>query len=121
MPEESHLRQLNLKRPNGFARRGEPLCQLVELVMRSEGIQQGHVRHPALKVAIMNLANRLDGWLHLAGRDQHDGSGKRFSVHTTPHKLEWARRPHGLWTLLRLAMMPPIMYDEAAEDQETIG
>jgi hypothetical protein len=55
-------------------------------VTRAEGIQQGDVRHPALEVAIVDLTYRLNGWLHLAGWDQHDGSGKRFSLHTAPRK-----------------------------------
>jgi len=86
MLEESHLRQFNLKGLESLARSRESPCQLVELVTRAEGVQQGDVRHPALEVAIVDLTHRLNGWLHLAGRDQHDGSGKRFSRHTAPRK-----------------------------------
>lgn len=86
MLEESHLRQFNLKGLESLARSRESPCQLVELVTRAEGVQQGDVRHPALEVAIVDLTHRLNGWLHLAGRDQHDGSGKRFSLHTAPRK-----------------------------------
>jgi len=86
MLEESHLRQSNLKGLDSLARSRESLCQLVELVTRAEGVQQGDVRHPALEVAIMDLTHRLNGWLRFARRDQHNGSGKRFSLHTTPRK-----------------------------------
>jgi len=86
MLEESHLRQFNLKGLDSLARGRESLCQLVELVTRAEGVQQGDVRHPALEVAIVDLTHHLDGGLHLARRDQHDGSGKRFSLHTAPRK-----------------------------------
>jgi hypothetical protein len=86
MLEKSHLRQLNLKGLDSLTGIRESPCQLIELVTRAEGVQQGDVRHPALEVAIVDLTYALNGWLHLAGRDEHDGSGNRFSLHTAPHK-----------------------------------
>jgi hypothetical protein len=86
MSEESYLRELNLKRLESLTCRRESPCQLVELVPRPEGIEQGDVRHPALEVTIVDLAKRLNGWLRLGGWDQHHGSGKRFALHTTPRQ-----------------------------------
>jgi hypothetical protein len=86
MLEESHLRQFNLKGLDRLARSCESLCQLVELVTRAEGVHQSDVRHPALEMTIVDLTHGLNGWLHLARRDQHDGSGKRFSLHMAPRK-----------------------------------
>jgi hypothetical protein len=61
MPEESHLRQFDLKGLDSLACSRESLCQLVELVTRAEGVQQGDVRHPALEVAIVDLTHGLNG------------------------------------------------------------
>src|ERR671922_792097 len=113
MPEESYRRAFDLKRLKGLARSRESPCQLVEFVARAEGIEQGDVRHPALEVPIVNLANRLNGRLRLAGRDQYDGSGKGFPLHTTPRKWE-GRPPDGFWTLRPLAFVRLIMYDNMA-------
>ncbi len=69
MPEPSHLRECNLKGLDSLAHRRKSFCQAIKLVARTKWIQQGDVRHPALEMTIVDLANGLDGWLHLARRN----------------------------------------------------